>query len=121
MSGSLDKKAIKTASRLITKFCDTVSYTEITSEYNINTGKNESAEVTFSNIPAQISKPTIKDLNGTLITVNDLMVKIASSDITFTPKNGDIVAVDSKAYTVLGNLYVKGRAIVYHNLICKAG
>lgn len=120
MSGALDKKAIKTASKLISKFCDAVSYTEITSDYDINTGGMIEEQQTFNNIPAQISKPTIKDLNGTLITVNDLMVKIASSDITFTPKNGDIVTVDSKAYTVMGNLYIKGQAIIYHNLICKA-
>lgn len=120
MSGQLDSKAIKTCSKLIAKFGDIITYSEISTSYNINTGENESTQVVHSNIPAQISKPKVSDLSNTLITVNDLMVKIASSDITFTPKNGDIVTVDSKAYTVLGNLYVKGKAIIYHNLICKA-
>lgn len=120
MSGVLDKKAIKTASKLITKFCDIITYTEITSTYDINTGGMTSTQVEHDNIPAQVSKPTIKDLNGTLITVNDLIVSIASSDLPIMPKNGDLITVDGTTFTVMGNLYTKGQQIIKHSLVCKS-
>lgn len=120
MSGQLDKKAIATASKLIKKFGDIITYTEITSTYDINTGGMTSTQVTHSNIPAQLSKPTIKDLNGTLITVNDLIVNIASSDLPIMPKNGDLVTVDGSTFTIMGNLYTKGQQIIKHSLVCKS-
>ena len=120
MSGALDKKATKTASKLIKKFGDIITYTEISTIYNINTGENVSTEIVHSNIPAQISKPKITDINGTLISMNDIVVNIASSDLPIMPKNNDLVTVDGVTYSVLGNLYVKGQAIIKHSLICKS-
>lgn len=120
MSGALDKKAIRTASKLIKKFCDIITYTEITSTYDINTGGMTSTQVEYDNIPAQVSKPTIKDLNGTLITINDIVVNIASSDLPIMPKNGDLVTVDGNTFTIMGNLYTKGQQIIRHSLVCKS-
>lgn len=120
MSGALDKKAIRTASKLITKFCDIITYTEITSTYDINTGENVSTQTIYENIPAQISKPKITDINGTLISMNDIVVNIASSDLPIMPRNNDLVTVDGVTYSVLGNLYAKGQAIIKHSLVCKS-
>ena len=121
MSGSLDSKATKTASKLIKKFGDIITYTEISTTYNINTGQNEiTTQIVHSNIPAQISKPKITDINGTLISMNDIVVNIASSDLPIMPKNNDLVTVDGVTYSVLGNLYVKGQAIIKHSLVCKS-
>ncbi len=120
MSGALDSKAIKTASKLINKFCDIITYTEITSNYDINTGENVSVEVNYNNIPAQISKPKTTDLQGTLISIGDIIVNIASSDLPIMPKNGDLVTVDNIVYTVMGNLYTKGQQIIKHSLVCKS-
>ncbi len=120
MSGRLDSKAIKTASKLINKFCDIITYTEITSNYDINTGENVSVEVIYNTIPAQISKPKTTDLQGTLISIGDIIVNIASSDLPIMPKNGDLVTVDNIVYTVMGNLYTKGQQIIKHSLVCKS-
>ena len=120
MSGALDKKATKTASKLIKKFGDIITYTEISTTYNINTGENVSTQTIYENIPAQISKPKITDINGTLISMNDIVVNIASSDLPIMPKNNDLVTVDGVTYSVLGNLYVKGQAIIKHSLVCKS-
>lgn len=121
MSGALDKKATKTASKLIKKFGDIITYTETHTTYNINTGQNEiTTQTTYENIPAQISKPKITDINGTLISMNDIVVNIASSDLPIMPKNNDLVTVDGVTYSVLGNLYVKGQAIIKHSLVCKS-
>lgn len=120
MSGFLDKKAIATASKLIKKFGDIITYTEISTTYNINTGENVTTQVTHSNIPAQISKPKITDLSNTLITVNDLIINIASSDLSIMPKNGDLVTVDGSTFTIMGNLYTKGQQIIKHSLVCKS-
>lgn len=120
MSGFLDKKAIATASKLIKKFGDIITYTEISTTYNINTGENVTTQIVHSNIPAQISKPKITDINGTLISMNDIVVNIASSDLPIMPKNGDLVTVDNIVYTVMGNLYTKGQQIIKHSLVCKS-
>lgn len=121
MSGALDRRSTKTASKLIKKFGDIITYTEIYTTYNINTGQNEiTTQIVHSNIPAQISKPKITDINGTLISMNDIVVNIASSDLPIMPKNNDLVTVDGVTYSVLGNLYAKGQAIVKHSLVCKS-
>lgn len=120
MSGALDKKATKTASKLIKKFGDIITYIEISTTYNINTGENVSTQIVHSNIPAQISKPKIADTNGTLISMNDIVVNIASSDLPIMPKNGDLITVNGVNYTIMGNLYAKGQAIVKHSLVCKS-
>ena len=120
MSGFLDKKAIATASKLIKKFGDIITYTEISTVYNINTGENVTTQVTHSNIPAQISKPKTTDLQGTLISIGDIIVNIASSDLPIMPKNGDLVTVDGSTFTIMGNLYTKGQQIIKHSLVCKS-
>ena len=52
--------------------------------------------------------------------MNDIVVNIASSDLPIMPKNNDLVMVDGVTYSVLGNLYVKGQAIIKHSLVCKS-
>ena len=120
MSGALDSKATKTASKLIKKLGDIITYTEISTTYNINTGENVSTQIVHSNIPAQISKPKITDINGTLISMNDIVVNIASSDLPIMPKNGDLVTVDGNTFTIMGNLYTKGKQIIKYSLVCKS-
>ncbi len=100
---TMDVKARATALRLIAKFGKGVTYTSVSDgTYSPDTGSVTPSE-TPSSIKALISA---YDKHGDgfasgAVRESDRKVMFAASGLTFTPKQGDKVTIDSDVFTVL--------------------
>lgn len=89
-------------SGLVNVVGETATYKRKTAEGSLNTTTLQKTP-TYTNYTIKISarKYTLREISAGLVDAGDREIRIASSDISFTPSRGDIVVIASKNYKVI--------------------
>jgi hypothetical protein len=114
----LDDKLVPKAYELIEKFGKVVSFISgpPASGYDPTTGKN--ATFTADTYSVKVTPPQEyeqKYIDGDLIQVGDVQIFLAAQNLTFTPKNGMDVTIDSENWKIVsfGKIYTGEQVALY--------
>lgn len=117
MPGKLDSVMVPLANKLIGDFGLTVTYKQVTTSFDVSTGKTTDTEATSSAVVAPPEPYKQNRIDGTTIRNGDIMTAIAQSAIAFTPAINDRVTLNGVDWEVIAvNPVFSGEQVAMYEL-----
>ena len=116
----LDERARATAERMLKDFGKPMTYTQISSTYNVITGEDTQTTSTY-NIYGYIDKATTGEIQSGLVNADDLIILVSAKALTVQPSANDTITAD-KTYQIKRNMPIwSGEQIALHRLVVNVG
>lgn len=102
MTGALDSEQRDGAVEIISDLGKSVTWTSVQATYNESSGSVTASDTPYTVAASPPEPYSVRMVDGSTILATDFRLTIAARDLTFTPKVGDKVLVDTDTFRVVG-------------------